>query len=45
MTPWYLRGLYMSDAKLGKPMDYAGFVKETGWELLQRMQVSGTAAQ
>jgi endonuclease G len=34
-----------SDARLGKPMDYASFVKETGWELLQGVQLSGSAGQ
>lgn len=34
-----------SDARLGKPMDYAGFVKETGLDLLRGFQVSRSVAQ
>ena len=34
-----------SGAQLGAPMDYASFVRATGWELLQGVQISGTAAQ
>ena len=34
-----------SDARLGKPMDYAGFVRETGLDLLKGVQVRGSVEQ
>ena len=34
-----------ADAQIGVPMDYAGFVRETGLDLLRGFQVSGSVAQ
>lgn len=34
-----------SDARIGKPMDYAGFVRETGLDLLREVQISGSVKQ
>lgn len=34
-----------SGARAGRPMDYAGFVRETGLDLLKGIQISGTASQ
>lgn len=35
----------ISNARIDKPMDYAGFVRETGLDLLKGVQISGTASQ
>ena len=34
-----------AEARIGRPMDYAGFVRETGLDLLRGFQVSGTVTQ
>lgn len=34
-----------AEARIGRPMDYAGFVRETGLDLLKGIQISGTASQ
>jgi len=34
-----------SEARIGRPMNYAGFVRETGLDLLKGVQISGTAVQ
>ena len=33
------------EARIGRPMDYACFVRETGLDLLSGFQVSGTVTQ